>query len=97
MHLKASKYLAVFVLYVSFSYPVPVGHSISLKANQMGPVVMLVHVARLSKCKVGLLLSFGVVDLLAFGRLRGAFYLSVWLRFTGIVDLWNFPYQLLRA
>ena len=83
MHLKASKHPAVMVLYVSFSYPVvPVWRSISLKLNQMDPVVMLVHVVRLSKCNIGLLLRFGVVVLFVFGRLRRAFCLPVWLRFT---------------
>ena len=47
----------VVVLYVSFSNPVvSVRGSLSFKLNQMGPVVMLVHVVRLSKSKVGLLL-----------------------------------------
>ena len=58
MHLKASKYPTVVVLYVSFSYPVvSVRRSISFKLNQMSPVVVLVHVARLSKCKVDVVRS----------------------------------------
>src|SRR5215467_8354824 len=55
MYLKASKHPAVFVLDVCFSDPIiSVRRSISFKLNQMGPVVMCVHVASLSKCKVGL-------------------------------------------
>jgi hypothetical protein len=51
MHLKASKCFTVIVLYVSFPYPVvSVRRSIRFKLNQMSPVVVLVHVARLSKC-----------------------------------------------
>ena len=71
MHLKASTCPTVVVLDVSFSYPVgSVRRYISFKLNQVGPVVMLVHVARLSKCKVGLLLRLGVVALFVLGRLR---------------------------
>jgi hypothetical protein len=65
MHLKASKYPAVVVLYVSFSYPKgSVRRSLSIQPNQVGPVLLLVHVARLSRCKVG------VVVLFVVGRLR---------------------------
>src|SRR5262247_2267321 len=64
MHLKASECPAVVVLDVSFSYPVIfAGRSLSFKLNQMSPVVMLVHVARLSQRKVLLLLRYGVVVL----------------------------------
>src|SRR6266436_5034777 len=63
MHLKASKHPAMIVFYVSFSYPVvPVWRSISLKLNQMGPVVMLVHVVGslnvISDCFCALVSSF---------------------------------------
>jgi hypothetical protein len=52
MHLKASKCLTVIVLYVSLPYPVvSVRRAIRFKLNQMSPVVVLVHVARLSKCR----------------------------------------------
>ena len=52
------EYPTVVVLYVSFSYPVvSVKRSISFKLNQMSPVVVLVHVARLSKCKVDVVRS----------------------------------------
>jgi hypothetical protein len=34
---------------------------------------------------------FGVVALFVLGRLRWAFCLSVWLRFTGFLCLWDFP------
>ena len=91
MHLKASTCPTVVVLYVSFSYPVgSVRRYISFKLNQVGPVVMLVHVARLSKCKVGLLLRLGVGALFVLGRLRRAFRLYVWLRLSGFLGLWDF-------
>src|SRR5215468_6381482 len=62
MHFKASKCPAVVVLHVCFSYPVVfVRCSIRFKLNQMSPVVVLAHVARLSQRKVVLLLRFGVV------------------------------------
>ena len=55
MNFKAANYPAVVVLDVSFSDPVvSVRLSISFKLNPMGPVGMFVHVASLSKCKVGL-------------------------------------------
>jgi len=86
MHLKASECPAVVVLDVSFSYPVIfAGRSLSFKLNQMSPVVMLVHVARLSQRKVLLLLRYGVVVLFGFGGLRGAFWLYVWRRLTGFL------------
>ena len=67
MHIEASKYPAVVVLHVSFSYPVVfVRCSIRFKLNQMSPVVMLVHVARLSQRTILLLLRCGVVDLLSW-------------------------------
>src|SRR5215471_16909586 len=60
------------------------------KLNQMSPVVVLVHVARLSQRKVLLLLRYGVVDLLVLGGVRGAFWLYVWLRLTTFLSLRNF-------
>src|SRR5262249_21438021 len=69
----ASKCPAVVVLHVSFSYPVVfVRCSNRFTLNQMSPVVMLVHVARLSQRKVLLLLRYGVVDLLVLGGVRGS-------------------------
>src|SRR5262245_40267661 len=56
----------------------------------MRPVVMLVHFARLSKCKVGLLLRLGVVALFVLGRLRRAFRLYVYLRLSGLRGRWDF-------
>jgi len=97
MHLKASKCPTVVILYVSFSYPViSVRRSISFKLNQMSPVVMLVHAARLSKCKVGLLLRFGLVGSICWTA--SASLLSVRLiaacRVLGLAVL---HYQLPRA
>jgi|GEM_PF-3024948 len=95
VHLKASKCPAVVVLHVSFSYPVVfVECSNRFKLNQMSPVVMLVHVARLSQRNVLLLLRYGVVDLLVLGGVRGAFWLYVWLRLTGFLGLRNFAISL---
>src|SRR5262245_20490499 len=56
--------------------------SISFKLNQMNPIVMRVHVARLSQRKVLLLLRYGAVDLLVWSssgsllaeRLAAAFW-----------------------
>ena len=73
MNFKASKFPTVVVFDVSFSYPiVSVGRSISFKRNQMSPVVMLVHVAKLSEYKVGLHMlieerSYAVVESLIDG------------------------------
>src|SRR6516162_824725 len=96
MHLKASKCPTVVILYVSFSYPViSVRRSIGFKLNQMSPVVMLVHAARLSKCKVGLLLRFGLVGSIcwtAVSLLSGR--LTLFYRILGLVGL---RYQLPRA
>ena len=88
MHLKASKRPAVVVLYVRPSYPVVSRRGwISFKLNQVGPVVMLVHIGSFSKCKFGSLSRFVVVALFVLGRLRRAFCLHVWLRFTGFLGL----------
>ena len=71
VHLEASKCPAVVVLHVSFSYPaVFVRCSIRFKLNQMSPVVMLVHVARLSQRKVPIALALWCRAVLVLGRLR---------------------------
>ena len=72
MHLKASKRPAVVVLYVRPSYPVVSRRGwISFKLNQVGPVVMLVHIGSFSKCKFGssrALLSSLYLFLVGFGE-----------------------------
>jgi hypothetical protein len=45
----------------------------------------------ISKRLKALNVSSGCTALFVLGRLRGAFRLDVWLRFTGFLGLWDFP------
>ena len=82
MYLKASKYPAVVVLDPSFSYPIgSFGRSLSMKLNQVGSVLLLGHVARLSKYA-----QVGVVVLLLLDGFASFFVstLGCAFRFLGL-------------
>jgi hypothetical protein len=94
MHLKASECPAVVVLDVSFSYPVVfVRRSLSFKLNQMSPVIVLIHVVRLSQRKVLFLLRYGVVESSCSWRASGSLLAVRLAAAYWVLGLTEFPYQ----